>query len=97
LHYIILTKNGFGYILGELFRNSSGHPGNFKESSLKNKLRRMKVLTVKKGRFLVGRQGKARTQTGKRSFVCTYVCTLFFCVARVEKVCKLRFVQRTPN
>jgi hypothetical protein len=26
MHLLILTKNGYGYILGDFFTNSSGHP-----------------------------------------------------------------------
>jgi hypothetical protein len=26
MHYVIMTENGLGYTLGDLFTNSSGHP-----------------------------------------------------------------------
>jgi hypothetical protein len=27
MYYLVLTKNGLGYILGDLLTNQSGHPG----------------------------------------------------------------------
>jgi hypothetical protein len=35
---LILAKNGLGFILGNFFKNSSGHPVRYEEESMKKRI-----------------------------------------------------------